>query len=262
MPTDWSPVQYLRFADERSRPFVDLLAHVGAVDPAVVVDLGCGEGELTASLSRRWPRARVTGVDSSPAMLSAARVHAVPGRVSFVRGDLRTWEPDGPLDVLVSNAALQWVPEHRRRVVTWSAALAPGGWLGFQVPGNHAAPTHALLAALCRGPRWSDRVGDLAPSTAAVDDPAGYLDVLESSGLRAQAWETTYLHVLSGADAVLGWVRGSVLRPVLARLGDDAATFESAYAAALREAYPQRVDGTTLLPFRRVFAVGQAGTSR
>ena len=262
MPADWSPSQYLRFADERSRPFVDLLARVDAVDSGVVVDLGCGEGELTASLARRWPDARVTGVDSSPAMLAAAAAHAVPGRVSFVPGDLETWDPEGPVDVLVSNAALQWVPEHRRRVVEWAGALTPGGWLGFQVPGNHAAPTHALLAALCRDRRWADRVGDLAPSTSAVDDPAGYLGVLESAGLRAEAWETTYLHVLRGPDAVLGWVRGSVLRPVLARLGDDAGTFESTYAETLRQAYPERADGTTLLPFRRLFAVGQAGTSR
>lgn len=251
MTSDWSPPEYLRFADERARPFADLLAQVGARAPAVVVDLGCGTGELTASLARRWPGARVTGVDSSPAMLAAAAAH-----VEVQAADLGAWMPGGPVDVLVGNAALQWVPDHAGRLVAWAAALAPGGWLALQVPGNHAAPTHALLAELCRRPAWADRVGALAPSPAQVLDPAGYLDVLTSAGLAAQAWETTYLHVLRGPDAVLGWVRGSVLRPVLAALGPDAPAFEAAYAAELRRAYPQRSDGTTLLPFRRVFAVG------
>lgn len=253
MTSDWSPPEYLRFADERARPFADLLAQVGAHDPAVVVDLGCGTGELTASLARRWPRAQVTGVDSSPAMLAAAAAH-VDVRV----GDLRTWAPDGPVDVLVSNAALQWVPNHPDQLARWAGALTPGGWLALQVPANHSAPTHALLAHLCRAPTWADRVGALAPSPDQVLGPAGYLDLLTAAGLTAQAWETTYLHVLTGPDAVLGWVRGSVLRPVLAALGEDAPAFEAEYGAALRAAYPRRADGTTLLPFRRVFAVGVA----
>ena len=251
MTSDWSPPEYLRFADERARPFADLLAQVGARDPAVVVDLGCGTGELTASLARRWPGAQVTGVDSSPAMLAAASAH-----VDVRAADLGEWAPDGPVDVLVSNAALQWVPNHPEQLVRWAGALAPGGWLALQVPGNHSSPTHTLLADLCRAPAWVDRVGAVAPSPGQVLDPAGYLDVLTSAGLTAQAWETSYLHVLTGPDAVLGWVRGSVLRPVLAALGADAPAFEAQYGAALRAAYPQRADGTTLLPFRRVFAVG------
>jgi trans-aconitate 2-methyltransferase len=254
----WDPATYLRFAGERGRPFAELLTRVQAADPAAVADLGCGEGALTASLARRWPGARVTGVDSSPEMLAAAAAHAVPGRVAFERGDVRDWVPAGPVDVLVSNAVLHWVPGHERLLARWAAALAPGGELAVQVPGNFRAPTHALLAELCAAPRWADRVGDVAPRPDAVLDPAGYLDVLTDAGLSADVWETTYLHVLSGEDPVLGWVRSTVLRPVLARLDeDDAAELTAAYAAALREAYPRRPDGTTVLPFRRVFAVGR-----
>ncbi|RBY74295.1 trans-aconitate 2-methyltransferase [Geodermatophilus sp. TF02-6] len=259
----WDPAGYLRFADERARPFTDLLARVGAREPLVVVDLGCGEGALTASLAARWPGARVTGVDSSPDMLAAAAAHAVPGRVEFVAGDVRDWQPGAPVDVLVTNAVLHWVPGHAELLRRWAGRLAPGGWLALQVPGNGRAPTHALLADLCRSPRWAGLLADAAPAADAVLDPAGYLEVLTGEGLAVDAWETTYLHVLSGDDPVLGWVRSTVLRPVLARLdADDAAELTAEYAAALREAYPPRVDGTTLLPFRRVFAVGQAGASR
>ncbi|SDN50431.1 trans-aconitate 2-methyltransferase [Geodermatophilus sp. DSM 45219] len=257
--TTWDPVGYLRFGDERARPFTDLLARVGAREPLTVVDLGCGEGALTASLAARWPGARVTGVDSSPQMLAAAAAHAVPGRVRFVEGDVRGWQPEEPVDVLVTNAVLHWVPGHADLLRRWAGQLAPGGWLAAQVPGNWRAPTHALLAALCRSPRWSALAGDAAPAADAVLDPAGYLEVLTGAGLAADAWETTYLHVLHGEDPVLGWVRSTVLRPVLDRLGDDdAAELTAEYAAALRAAYPRRPDGTTLLPFRRVFAVGHA----
>ncbi|MCV2491748.1 trans-aconitate 2-methyltransferase [Geodermatophilus sp. YIM 151500] len=254
----WDPGTYLRYADERARPFVELLARVRARTPRTVVDVGCGEGALTATLADRWPHARVTGIDSSPEMLAAAAAHARPDRVVFERGDVREWRAAEPVDVLVSNAVLHWVPGHPELLVRWAGELAPGGELAVQVPGNFRAPTHALLDELCRAPRWAARVGDVAPRPDAVLDPTGYLEVLEGAGLEADAWETTYLHVLHGPDPVLGWVRSTVLRPVLGRLTDDEADdLVKAYAALLRAAYPERPDGTTVLPFRRVFAVGR-----
>jgi trans-aconitate 2-methyltransferase len=256
----WDPTTYLQFAGERARPFTELLSRIAADAPRVVVDLGCGDGSVTATLAQRWPEARVLGVDSSPSMLRDAAAHAVPGRLEFVSGDLRDWRPGGPVDVLVSNAALHWVPGHEQLIARWAAQLAPGGWLGVQVPGNQGAPTHALLASLVAAPRWAGRLApgdDMVLDPAAVLDPAGYLDVLTAAGLTADVWETTYLHVLTGEDPVLRWVSGPVLRPVLARLSAaDAAELTAEYAAALRDAYPVRSDGTTVLPFRRVFAVG------
>jgi trans-aconitate 2-methyltransferase len=198
----------------------------------------------------------VTGVDSSPEMLSRAAASAVPGRVEFLRGDVREWAPPEPVDVVVSNAVLHWVPGHEQLIPRWAGRLRPGGWLAVQVPGNFRAPTHALLAELCRSPRWASRLADAAPRPDTVLEPAGYFDVLTAAGLAPDVWETTYLHLLSGADPVLDWVRSTVLRPVLALLEDDAAAeFTAEYATALRSAYPVRADGTTLLPFRRVFAV-------
>jgi trans-aconitate 2-methyltransferase len=253
----WDPVRYLRFAGERARPFAELVARIDAEAPSSVVDLGCGEGSLTASLAQRWPGARVTGIDSSPEMLAAAAAVAVPGRVEFALGDVEEWSPVEPPDVVVTNAVLHWVRGHDRLLTRWAGWLRPGGWLAVQVPGNFRAPTHALLADLCRSPRWADRLAGAAPPADAVLEPAGYLDVLTAAGLAADAWETTYLHVLTGDDPVLAWVRSTVLRPVLALLPeDDAARFTAEYARALRQAYPVRPDGTTVLPFRRVFAVG------
>jgi len=253
----WDPPAYLRFAGERARPFADLLARVRVSAPRSVVDLGCGTGALTAALAERWPGAAVTGVDASREMLAAAAEHVAPGRVRFVAGDVRDWAPAGPVDVVVSNAVLHWVPGHDLLLGRWASWLAPGGALAVQVPGNFRAPTHAALAALCRSSRWAPALADVAPDESAVLEPAGYLDVLTAAGLTADVWETTYLHVLSGTDPVLAWVRSTTLRPVLARLDEaQTAEFTAAYAAALREAYPPRPDGTTVLPFRRIFAVG------
>lgn len=252
----WNPSAYLRFGGERARPFADLIAHIGCHEPRTVVDLGCGTGGLTVELARRWPRARVVGVDSSAEMLAEAAHRTEPGQLEFVRGDVSAWEPDGPVDVLVTNAVLHWIPGHERLLTKWAAALSPGGELAMQVPGNFRAPAHALLAELCGGPRWADRLAEVAPRGDAVLSPAGYFDVLSAAGLLPDVWETTYLHVLTGPDPVLEWVRSTVLRPVLARLDDgEAAQFTALYASALREAYPPRPDGTTLLPFRRIFAV-------
>ena len=249
------PVLYGRYADERSRPFHELVARVRSADPARVVDLGCGDGALTATLAARWPGASVLGVDSSAEMLASAP--AGPG-LQFEAGTIEDWQPEGPVDVLVSNAALQWVPRHWEHLPRLVGSLAPGGWLAVQVPGNGDAPTYALLTALRNSPRWKDRLG-AAGRWPDVPDPADYVRLLAGLGCRVDAWETTYAHVLTGPDPVLSWVRGTALRPVLDRLpAAEAAEFQAEYAPLLREAYPEQPFGT-VLPFRRVFVVAQAG---
>jgi len=258
----WDPQLYGRYADERGRPFADLLARVRVEhEPGLVVDLGCGPGALTVGLAERWPGARVIGVDSSPEMIAKARTVETSGdgRVSFVEADLRTWTAPAPVDVLVSNATLQWVPEHLGWLPGAVTTLAPGGVLALQVPHNFGAPSHVLLHELRNTVRWRPLIGDdAAPGLARAafaGDPADYLAVLASAGCTVDAWESTYLHVLTGDDPVLEWMRGTGARPVLQALPDgERSAFEQEYAAALRRAYPTRAYGT-VLPVRRVSAV-------
>lgn len=252
----WSSVQYERYADHRGRPFFDLLAAVRVQDPRSVVDLGCGPGTLTATLAGRWPGATVIGVDSSRDMLSAAARHSDPPHLTFVEADLREWVPDRPVDLIVANAVLQWLPDHRALLPRLVDRLAPGGWLAFQVPGNMSAPSHEILRQVCMLPPWRERVaGLLRPDWIAA--PEEYLSDLSGLGCTADVWETTYYHVLEGEDPVLEWVKGSALRPVLAALeGAEREALLATYRDRLREAYPARPWGT-VLPFRRVFAVGR-----
>jgi trans-aconitate 2-methyltransferase len=256
----WDPDRYLQRADERGRPFVDLLARVGAERPPVVVDLGCGPGTLTELLAQRWPGAEVTGVDSSPQMLERAAGRGSP--VRYRLADLRDWvarTPPGAVDVLVSNATLQWVPGHLELLPQLVRAVRPGGWLALQVPGNLDQPSHVLTRALAAEPPYAPHTAGAAQPDA--HDAATYLEALTALGCAVDAWETTYLHVLTGPDPVLGWVSGTGARPFLQALpdgpGEDLrARFTAELAARLRRAYPER-DGRVVLPFRRVFAVAR-----
>ncbi len=253
----WNPEQYHRYSDERSRPFYELLAQVRLDDPRVIADLGCGSGELTAVLAQRWPSARIYGVDNSAEMLAAAQPHTIAGRLTFAHGDLATWSPPAPLDLLFSNAALHWVPEHHQLLPHLVGLLAPAGVLAFQVPGNFDQPTHTILAELRTSPRWAAQVGNGVVRSGSVQSLAWYFELLTGLGMRMDAWDTTYLHVLQGEDAVLDWVKGTALRPVIAALDEaEQVEFIAEYAARLRDAYPRR-DYGTLLPFRRLFVVAE-----
>jgi trans-aconitate 2-methyltransferase len=252
-PVRWDPEQYNRYADERGRPFVDLLARIGVAAPRRVVDLGCGPGTLTALLAVRWPYAVVEGIDSSPEMIDAAT--PVTG-VDFRVGDITSWEMPDDADVVISNATLQWVPEHQTLLSSWATYLPRAGWLAFQVPGNFDSPTHTLMRSLAAESRWAPLLDGVLRHHEAVSSPAEYATLLLDAGLAVDVWETTYLHVLPGRDPVLEWLRGTGLRPVLAALSpSDGREFLRELAQRLRVAYPSTPHGTPM-PFRRLFAVG------
>ena len=254
----WDAQTYDRYTDERSRPFFDLLARVGATDPAEVVDLGCGTGSGLAEMARRWPSAQLVGVDSSADMLAGVREELpASAGVTLIEAEAQTWVPETEIDVLVSNALLQWIPRHGDLLSRMAGWLAPRGWLAIQVPGNFDAPSHTLLRNLADSPQWTDRLAGVLRGADSVFDTAGYFRILAGAGLSVDAWETTYVHVLSGPDPVLRWMSGTALRPVLAALSDaDGTEFSAQYADLLREAYPADRAGRVLFPFRRIFAVG------
>lgn len=249
----WDPDRYRRFGDHRSRPFFELVARIDAENPRRVVDLGCGPGQLTATLAQRWPSARLEAFDSSPEMVAAARQSGIDAEVRSAED----WQPAPDTDVVISNAVLQWVPTHADLLPRWVHALPAGAWLALQVPGNFDAPSHVAIRELAARDEWRSRLessGILQPRD--VLDPSGYAAILTAAGCVVDAWETTYLQRLTGTDPVLDWVTGTALRPVRAALDDaEWARFTAQLAPLLRAAYPPRADGTTWLPFRRVFAV-------
>ncbi|GGJ27212.1 trans-aconitate 2-methyltransferase [Paenarthrobacter histidinolovorans] len=254
----WNPSKYAEFGNHRDRPFHDLVARIQAAEPGLVVDLGCGPGNMTATLADRWPAAHVVGIDSSQEML--AKAEPLTGQFSgleFLQGDIAEWTPGNDVDVVVTNAALQWVPGHQEMLAGWLEALSPGAWFAMQVPGNFSSPSHTLMRELADSPRWRTQLAGVLRHDDAVGSPADYLGIMLDAGCSADAWETTYQQVLTGEDPVLEWVRGTGLRPVLAALPAlEADAFEQEYAGMLREAYPA-TDHGTVFPFRRIFAVAR-----
>ncbi|WP_018158232.1 methyltransferase domain-containing protein [Demetria terragena] len=260
MPS-WDPHQYERFGDLRTRPLADLLSRVGATDPQVVVDLGCGNGPTTLMLADRWPEATVVGVDSSPDMLRRARDVAGGDRVRWVEADLSEWPVDlhGAPDVIITNAALQWVPGHQEAIPRWMSALAPGGWFAMQVPGNFDAPSHRIIREVVAAHPEAERLLANYRTSSPVDEPVDYTRLLAALGADVDVWETTYVQILdpegAQADPVVEWVKGTALRPLLDQL--DSAGQEELLARlrpALAAAYPRASYGVPF-PFRRIFAV-------
>ncbi len=251
----WNAQSYLAFADQRTRPALDLLARVPLREAERVADLGCGPGNSTRLLVDRWPAAMVVGIDSSSDMLASARGSGIAA--TWVEADIATWAPDRAPDLIYSNAALHWVGDHETLLPRLLGCVRPGGVLAVQMPRNFEAPSHALLRATAESGPWADRLAGVL-DWRPVAAPEWYYDLLAPHAGILDLWETMYLHILDGDDPVLSWTRGTALRPLMQALdGEDRAAFEAAYAARLREAYPRRVDGRTLFPFRRLFIVAQ-----
>lgn len=247
----WDPTTYGTFAQPRLRPALDLMARIEAASPARIADLGCGTGNVTRLLARRWPHAEVTGVDSSPEMLREAT------GIPTIEADIAAWRPDAPLDILFSNAALHWLDDHERLFPRLMAMLAPGGTLAVQMPRNHAAPSHVEMAKAARSGKWAERLAPLL-RTDPVGEPAFYYAILAPLAASLDIWQTEYLHVLDGEDAVYHWIMGSALKPLADALDEpERSEFLVELRHRLRNAYPRGAEGKTLFAFRRLFIIAK-----
>lgn len=253
----WDPGQYARFAGPRLRPAADLVARLPDREFRAGLDLGCGGGQLTGLLAARFPGLALTGIDNSPDMLAVA-AQKLPA-AEFRAGDIADVACGDGFDLIASNAAFHWLADHREILADLMEGLPANGVLAVQMPRNHAAPSHSLMAETVAEPRFAARLADVR-SIQPVDAAETYAALLLDTGAaEVDAWETTYIHALApapGSHPVLEWVKGTALRPYLDALDEEEATaFTTAYREKLAAAYPVRADGGVLFPFRRVFFV-------
>ena len=253
----WDPGQYNRFADERSTPLEELLAHVPDQAGGEVLDLGCGSGVAIPLIRDRWPGARITAIDNSAEMLEAAGQNS-DARTMLIQADIASWTPVGAFDLVFSNAALHWLDDHDTlfpRLMDW---LAPGGVLAVQMPNNWAEPSHRLMAETAKSGPWRQKLAPLLRE-APVGDIAFYEKLLKPVSQTCDIWETVFAHALQGEDAVYHWIEGTSLKPLLDALeGDERLEFSARYKDALAAAYPRDEDGVTDFPFHRLFIVATA----
>jgi trans-aconitate 2-methyltransferase len=256
MPT-WDSAQYLRFSAERTQPAIDLAARIAIENPRRIVDLGCGPGNSTAVVARRWPTAELLGLDNSAEMIAAAKKN-LP-HCTWQIGDIGSWSPPNGFDIVFSNAALQWIPDHRHAVPRLLSHVANGGAFAFQVPANFDAAPHRLIRELGSSPAWRNFF--LAPVREwHAEEPSFYYDVLAPLASRVELWTTDYIHVVPGPEAIVEWYRGTGLRPWLDLLPteENRSRFLADYLTAIANAYPRQKDGRVLFPFRRLFVIAYA----
>lgn len=252
--SDWNPTLYSKFETERMRAARDLLARIPLDSARVVYDLGCGPGNSAELLLRRFPDARVVGLDTSDAMLAHARVRAP--QAQFLKQDIADWAPDERPDLIFANAALQFLPEHERLFPRLMSYLAPGGALAAQMPNTANESSHALMRMVAAEGPWSSRLVPIAKTQPLIAGYEDYYDWLRPAASRVDAWMTTYVHPLDGPQSIADWFAGSTLQPFLERLSDDErCEFLARYRAGLKDAYPVQPDGRTLFAYPRLFIV-------
>ena len=259
--TAWDANLYLKFADARLRPALDLM---GRIDPAngarpghAIYDLGCGAGNITRILSERFTQSAVVGIDSSEEMLAKARTQTADPRVTFTKGDLAHFKPDAPPGILYSNAAYHWLAGHIDMFPGLLKLLPSGGQLAIQMPRNHEAPSHALMREAAQAGPWKAKLVQVR-GIGPVSEPARYYDVLKPLCSDLEIWESIYQQPLTGKDPVAQYTASTGLRPYMAMLDEvEGKAFYETYARMLAEAYPTRADGITLFPFRRLFIVAR-----
>ncbi|MGU9979856.1 trans-aconitate 2-methyltransferase [Phreatobacter sp. HK31-P] len=253
---DWSAKQYVKFEDERTRPARDLLAAVPTREPRRVVDLGCGPGNTTELLLQTFPKAEILGLDSSPDMVTNARARL--RGITFEVADLTTWRPDpaAPVDIIYSNAVLQWVPGHETILPRLLGLLPEGGSLAIQMPDNLDEPSHVAMREAARQGPWAVKLGNAEDAHTPIGTATAYYRLLKPSAARVDVWRTVYHHPLDGIDGIVEWFKGSRLRSYLGPLDPaEREGFLAAYRAALAPHYPVDPEGRVLLAFPRLFIV-------
>lgn len=251
---DWNPGGYMRFCDERTRPSVDLVNRIKVENPQTVIDLGCGPGNSTKILRKRWPDARIVGLDSSAEMIETARSE-MPA-IEWTLSNIEDWQPEASYDVVFSNAALQWIPKHALLLESLFAKVTLGGAIAFQIPSSEFPAVRLLIHEIAQEGAWAGRMdGPLGQLT--METPGTYYNLLTPSARSVDIWQTEYFHIMDSAAAIVDWIATTGLRAFLDALEseEEISLFTALLLERVGQIYQPQVDGRVLFPFKRTFVV-------
>jgi trans-aconitate 2-methyltransferase len=251
---DWNPHQYLKFANERTQPSIDLAARINVESPKSTIDIGCGPGNSTQVLRDRWPDAKIAGLDSSAAMIEKAKKDYPD--VEWITADASKFVSNKRYDIVFSNAAIQWIPNHELLLPRLFEIVNGGGALAVQVPANKESPLHQAVLAVSSSSKWSKFTSG-AEKSFTYNAVEYYYDILFRISTKFDIWETTYYHVLNSHAGLVEWYKGTGMKPFLERLPDDSSRteFEKEVFEECKNSYEIRNDGKILYPFRRIFFI-------
>jgi len=253
---DWNPALYLQFGKERIQPSIDLVSRIDFENPKNIIDIGCGPGNSTQILAQRWPKSKITGVDNSPAMIERAKLD-FPNQ-DWKLLDAGKDEIIDTFDIIFSNAAIQWIPNHFELLNKMKHNLSDNGVIAVQIPLFFDMPLGQSIARISKNKRWStltDRVNDLF----TIHHQSEYYDILSELFSFIEIWKSDYVHIMDSHDSVLEMVRSTGLKPYLERLESDTdkRDFENMVLTDIIKDYPMQKNGKVLFPFKRLFFIAK-----
>jgi len=249
---DWNPGLYLKFRNERTQASIDLVSRINVESPGSIIDIGCGPGNSTQVLHDRWPECIVTGLDNSPSMIAKAK-NDYPSQ-EWILGDVTDINPSVRYDIVFSNAAIQWIPDHKRLIDSMWNMVNEGGAIAVQMPLYQDMPVCGVIerAASERWPQLAD-VMDIF----TFHEPDYYYDVLSYLSDKIEVWVTDYFHIMDSHKSIIEMIKSAGMKPYLDKLESekDKLEFESAALRNIREAYPAQENGRVIFPFKRLFFI-------
>jgi trans-aconitate 2-methyltransferase len=252
---DWNPDLYLQFQSERTQPSIDLINRINSVEPKSIIDIGCGPGNSTQVLANRWPKSKITGLDSSTAMIKKAKKDYQ--KQSWIVADALTYESEIKYDIVFSNAVIQWIPNHEKLLTKFYRILSDHGIVAVQIPLFWDMPLGKIINNTAKDERWNTQTEGVF-DLFTIHNHSFYYEQLSELFSSIEMWETHYMHVLDGHISILKMMRSTGLKPYLDKLDDDLEKkeFEEEVLKEIKNAYPIQKNGKVLLPFKRLFFIG------
>jgi trans-aconitate 2-methyltransferase len=253
---DWNPDRYLKFKNERTQPSIDLVSRIDFADPKTIIDFGCGPGNSTQVLVNRWPKARIIGLDNSPAMIAKARKD-YPEQ-EWVLADAASYEPDVKVDIVFSNAAIQWIPNHKKLINKFYNLLSDNGIVAVQMPQFWDMPVGKIIKKVSKDSRWISQT-EKASKLIRIHDYSFYYNRLYVLFKKVEIWETYYMHTLDSQMSIIDMIISTGMKPYLEKLDSDEAKreFIDEVLKGIQKFYSLQKDGKVIFPFKRLFFISR-----